>query len=321
MANALSAAAKKEAEAVVSDESALLEDQSEKTDAPKPDKGPKKVRVYTAAAKAKRKVAQKTRRSRLRIAAAVIRDNGKAPSKGKPAQGNGKAPVKGKEPARPTTWKEKLPAKQRLGYGSKAGTGKEQEGSGKPDSSGPKPMPRYKGSSVTVARVSGDPMTEQDRHAVLTHIVRGLFNRPNSSREDNHVDLQGVMRQAGRVLINAPDPHQQTILQEILRTLGSEFVVSTASRRRRYVIGLPGYLMDAVMGMEGAVSILMSQNLSIPDGGITPINLFRGHGTNPRPILFVELTDEAIAQLSRMGWRLKTLTTDVVVRPANDDRQ
>jgi hypothetical protein len=37
--------------------------------------------------------------------------------------------------------------------------------------------------------------------------------------------------------------------------------------------------------------------------------------------LFVELTDEAIAQLSRMGWRLKTLTTDVEVRPANDDRQ
>ena len=220
---------------------------------------------------------------------------------------SGDGPVKGKEPVKKLT-----------GDGPKGSPGKGKDLAKKPAKSDPKNKPRYEGNVVATARSTGTPLVEKDRRNILSHLVRGLYERPNSSREDNHLDLQGVVLNNGRVLINTPEPRQQNMVAEILRTLGDEYIISTEAPTRRFRIGLPGYLVD--LGMEGATAILMSQNLELPDGGIRPISLFRGHGDNPRPVLFVEVSEAAEAQLESMGFKLKTLTGDVVVRPVSNSR-
>ena len=105
----------------------------------------------------------------------------------------------------------------------------------------------------------------------------------------------------GRVLIKTPDPTQIQLLETILRAqLSQGYVVSRVdlTRRRRYAIGLPGYLAADNLNMSMVVALLMSQNLTMPEDGITPINLFRGTASNPHPLLFVELSEDAITQLT-----------------------
>ena len=172
---------------------------------------------------------------------------------------------------------------------------------------------------MRVTRVDGAEMAETERRAVLTAIAEGLTNpsRASSSREENHLDLQGVFLSGGGVLVNTPSERDQTLVLSLLRSMPSDTysLTTRAHPARRFRIGLPGYLVD--MGGARATEILMSQNLELPAGSLTPISLFRGRGERPHPVLFVEVSDEGVARLEAMDFTIRTLTGSVVVRPAN----
>jgi hypothetical protein len=192
---------------------------------------------------------------------------------------------------------------------------------GKPDQTKPaKPSkPRYKGKCVFVTKKAG-AMAEVDRRAVLTALAMGITARPGSStntRQENNLDLQGVhLTNSGSVVINTPQERHQRMVADILASMGPEFVISTDVRSsRRYRFGVPGYLV--VIGMVRAFSLIMSQNLNLPEGSIRPVSLHAGQGDRPHPTMVVEVTSEGQAYLESMSFVLATLTGSVTVRPAD----
>jgi hypothetical protein len=163
-------------------------------------------------------------------------------------------------------------------------------------------------------------MAEVDRRAVLTALAMGITARPGSStntRQENNLDLQGVhLTNSGSVVINTPQERHQRMVADILASMGPEFVISTDVRSsRRYRFGVPGYLV--VIGMVRAFSLIMSQNLNLPEGSIRPVSLHAGQGDRPHPTMVVEVTSEGQAYLETMSFVLATLTGSVTVRPAD----
>jgi hypothetical protein len=132
------------------------------------------------------------------------------------------------------------------------------------------------------------------------------------------LNLEGVVLRRGNVVIHAPLASEQARAESILSSLGDEYALSRQETpTRRYVIGIPGYMV--ALGPEGIVKFLQKRNRQLPANSLTPVSLYRGKGARPKPVLFVELSEEGEAYLATVGFILQTLTGPVQVRPARNE--
>jgi hypothetical protein len=174
------------------------------------------------------------------------------------------------------------------------------------------------------------PMTDEDRRHVAAVVSSGLVmnSRPSTSHhisgeDEGPIDLQGIIMHRGgtpasSVRVMTSNEVGQRRVHRALANVGRDYAVETGTvaRTRRFVIGLTGYM--AAMPPQDIIRVLEMQNPDLPRGGITAISLFPGRGEQPRPVLFADVSEEAITFLTSVGMSLRTFSSSVGVRPLTD---
>ena len=157
-------------------------------------------------------------------------------------------------------------------------------------------------------------MVEADRRRVLEYLAMSLTEAGPYNRDPPKLDLSGVKLHNGRVRVSCDGLPSQEAVVSALRGIEG-FTVSTVQPPRRYILGLPGYMV--AIGGARAIALLERQNPDLPRGGMTLVSLHRGSGANPHPIMFVDLSEEAERYVLSHGSRLDTLPKPIGVRPAS----
>lgn len=141
-----------------------------------------------------------------------------------------------------------------------------------------------------------------------------------STADPPEINLSGVKLHNGRVRVCCDSLLSQEAVVAALRGIEG-YTVATVVPPRRYILGLPGYMV--VIGGPRSITLLERQNSGLPRGGMTYVSLHPGSGAKPHPIMFVDLTEEAEQYVLSHGCHLNTLTKPIGLRSASlkDSRQ
>ena len=112
-----------------------------------------------------------------------------------------------------------------------------------------------------------------------------------------------------------PTVETQNRVFRALANVGPDYLVREGhiAPSRRYVIGIPGYL--AAQTPQVVVQALELQNPDLPRGSLTPVSVFQGVGERPRPVVFVDASEEAVEYLTSVSMTLRTFSGTITARP------
>ena len=250
----------------------------------------------TAEAKARRKLKEKKRRAEKRRAEAGERAN---------REGRRSEPPNGEQRLSP----QPNPTDH-----SEPVTGSQQRSSTHPTTT-PSQNTHRAGPTfnVEVTPTAGPP-TEEVRREIMGFLAMRIAEMP-LTETTVPVSLRDSRIVGGRILLVCDDEGSQGVVTELLG-IRDDFTVGTGPVLRRYAFGGPGYL-TSLTGRQ-IVQFLQRQNPDLPPDSLTFVSMNTGGRS---PTVYVDVNEAGHTYLGRNGYKLKTMTTTVTLRPAKSRSQ
>ena len=174
---------------------------------------------------------------------------------------------------------------------------------------------------LVVVRPSGSrPASEDDRRTAMEVMAIALSQTPGPSTREDPLELSGIILSEGVIRIACDDQGTQDRVVAILSDI-PDMAVSPVTQvpPRRFSFGVPGYLNN--LTGQGIVNFLERQNRSLPQGSLTFVSMHLAPGTPPRPIFFVDVSSEGQDYLRSHSFRLRTLSTEVVLKAVVESKK
>ena len=153
--------------------------------------------------------------------------------------------------------------------------------------------------------------SETDRHKVLQHLATNLSYGVDEVVRPDPLELVGVTMKEEAIWVKVPNkPTQDRVIGYLTDLVGYTATARTFIPKRRYSLGVPGYLVE----IEPArmINCLIVQNKGFPKGGLKYISTHIDKDTNAhRPTVFVDVTKEAEEWLKDHSFVVKIFTSPI----------
>ena len=167
--------------------------------------------------------------------------------------------------------------------------------------------------NVRVTLNSGAP-TEEVRRDLMRYLALRIAEMPSTSTSVP-ISLRDSRILGDQIVLVCDDRDSQGVVTELLGDR-EELRVVTGSTWRRYAFGGPGYLTYLNGGQ--IVQFLQRQNPDLPANSLNFVSINKG---GRYQTVYVDVNEAGHTYLSGNGYKLKTMTTAVTLRPANGSSQ